>query len=202
MLPLAAAGLIGGGISSAVGLFQRGSANRWLKNNQMPEETIPRELLENQGIANNMANSGLPAEQYNNAMKRIQRQQMNALHAAGDRRGVLSSLAGITGAGNDAMSDVEAQDAAARTQNQKLAMGVNSEVAGVKRDLFDKNKREKYMREWTYNMGKLGSGNQNLMGGIDKMLAGGAGLFGGGGSRSRMGGGLSGGALAGAMAGY
>lgn len=198
---MAAAGLIGGGISSAIGLFQRGSANRWLKNNQMPVESMPRELLENQGIANNMANTGLPSEQYNNSMKRIQRQQMGALKTAGDRRGVLASLAGLTTAGNDAMADVEAADAAARMQNQKIAMGVNSEVAGVKRDLFDKNKREKFMREWTYNMGKLGSGNQNIIGGFDKMLTGAAGLFGGG-ERSRgIGSRMSSGALTGAAAG-
>jgi hypothetical protein len=161
------------------------SARKWLKNNPYPVESMPREVLENQGIANNMANTGLPSEQFNNSMKRIQRQQLTAMREAGNRRGVLSSLAGIVGAGNDAMADVEAADAQARVNNQRYAIGVNNEVANIKRDLFQKNIRDKYNRDWQQKMGELGSGNQNLVAGVDSMASAGLGLIGGGSGRTR-----------------
>lgn len=168
--------IFSGILGTGVGLWQQKKAQKALNALSYPTESVPREILENQGIAENMANTGMPQDQYNNAMKSIQRQQMASLRAAQDRRGGLSALAGLTQATNDAMDKLYASDAEARMQNQRQLLGVNSQVAGVKRDLFDKNVRDRYNRDYGYNMQLKGQGWQNLMGGVDKI---GAGIFGG-----------------------
>lgn len=185
MDPLTIASLAGGAIKGITGLIQRGQANKWLKNNPQVIEGMQREYLQNQGVANNMANVGLPSQVYNNAMRGIKRQQLTALSNASDRRGALTALPGITMATNDAMGDLDARDAAARQENQRYAIGVNNQVAGIKRDLYDLNIRKPYERKRDEMMGQLGSGNQNLLGGIDQMASAGLGLTGRGGGRSR-----------------
>lgn len=181
MEPISAAiGLGSGLISGITGLIQRGKANKWLKNNPFPVEGIPREVLEGQGIANNMANTGLPSQQYNNAMKNIQRQQLTALSSAMDRRGALTALPYLTQQTNDAMANLDASDAEARMGNQRYAIGVNNQVANLKRDLYDKNIRNPYMMKRDEMMNQKAAGNINLTSGVDKFLAGGIGLFGGG----------------------
>ena len=81
----AAAQGVSGLLSTGIGLLQRGSANRWLKKNQQPIENMPIEVKRNQQLAELRANTGLPSEQYNNAMKNIQRQQLLSLRTAGQR---------------------------------------------------------------------------------------------------------------------
>ena len=182
--PLAIAQLAGGLLKTGVGLIQRGKANKWLKNNQEPVEGLQREFGEGQAIANNMANTGMPSEQYNLAMKNIQRQQLSALRGANDRRGGILAVAGNQAQGNDAVAELDAQNAAARQNNQRYAVGVNNQVGNINRDLFDKNVRQRYLRKYEEMMGQLGSGNQNLTGGIDSLASAGIGAFGQGGGNA------------------
>ena len=192
--PLAIAQLAGGLLKTGVGLIQRGKANKWLKNNQEPVEGLQREFGEGQAIANNMANTGMPSEQYNLAMQNIQRQQLSALRGANDRRGGILAVAGNQAQGNDAVAELDAQNAAARQNNQRYAVGVNNQVGNIKRDLFDKNVRQRYLRKYEEMMGQLGSGNQNLTGGIDSLASAGIGMIGQGGGNAGGGdGGIGGG---------
>jgi hypothetical protein len=178
----AASGLIKGGI----GLIQRGSENRWLKNNQEPVEMMPSEIKRNQQLATIRANTGLPSEQYNNAMKNIQRQQLMTLRKAQDLGGgkALSILGGLNQQGNDAVGDLDARDAQMRVSNEGTLMNVNNNVAGWKSKLFDSNIRQRWMRQYEQKMGELGSGNTNLTNGIDGLASAGigfaAGMNGGG----------------------
>lgn len=189
MDPLTIASLAGGAIKGITGLIQKGQAKKWLKNNPQVIEGMQREYLQNQGVAQNMANAGLPSQVYNNAMKNIRRQQLTALSYAGDRRGALTALPGITMSTNDAMADLDARDAAARQENQRYAIGVNNQVAGIKRDLYDLNIRKPYERKRDEMMGQMGAGNQNLVGGLDQIASAGVGLtrggFGGSGRSGR-----------------
>lgn len=178
--PLAFADLAGGLLKLGTGLIERGQANKWLRNNQMPEETIPEEVLQNQTNANQQANTGLPSDQYNKAMRDIQRQQLTSLRFANGRRGGLMALSGIMRGTNDATINLNAQDATQRVNNQRYAAGVNDQVAGWKSRLFDVNKRQPYNRDFDYNMQLKGAGGQNLTSGIDSGIAGAAQLFGGG----------------------
>lgn len=187
----AGANIVGSLLSSIIGGGQRKQAKKALANMQYPTETIPEEVLQNQNQANQMAATGIPQEQYNKSMRDIQRQQLTALRFANSRRGGLMALPALSQQTNDATLNLNAADADARIGNQRYAQQVNNQVAGWKSNLFDKNVRQKYDRDYNYNMSLLGMGNQNLFGGVDKGIAGlselGAGLFGGG--RRRRGGG-------------
>lgn len=172
-------GAIAGGLLGAgVGLLQKAKANKWLKNNPYPIETLPTELKQNQEMAQLRANTGLPSEQYNNAMKQLQRQQLFSLRNASSRGGALALLGGLNQQANDSIVNLNVADANARLANQNQLMGVNNNVASVKRDLYQNNIRNKYNRDYDYNMQLKGAGNQNLIGGIDKISSIGAGLSG------------------------
>lgn len=185
----AAAQLAGGLIGGGIGIAQRAQAKKWLKNHPQPIEAIPAEQLQNQELARIRANTGMPSEQYNNAIKSIQRQQLMALRGAQDRKGGLALLGGINEYGNDAVGNLNAQDAQMRVNAEGQLINVNNQVANTKRDLFQKNVRDKYLRDYDYNMGVKGAGNQNLVGGIDKSLAGLFGSAGGSGLVGRSSGG-------------
>ncbi len=168
---------VGGLLSFGSGLIQAHKGNKLLKGLQYPTEQLPDEYQQNQNTAQQMAATGMPAEQYNMAMKNIQRQQLMALRAANDRRGGLNVLTALLQGTNDATLNLDSANSQQRVSNQRNLMTVNNQVAGVKRDLFDRNIRDKYMRDYQYAMQLKGMGNQNLVGGVDKLAAGGLSLF-------------------------
>lgn len=182
----AIAGAAGGLLTGITGMIQKNKANKSLKNLQYPEENIPTAITQNKEMATLGANTGLPSEQYNNAMKNIQRQQMASLSAAQDRRGGLLTVAGNQQAANDALGNLDARDAMARMQNQKLLYGINNQYGNWQNKVWQHNVADKYNRDYSYAQSLLGAGNQNFTSGIDKLTGGammglGGGLFGGGG---------------------
>lgn len=163
-------GLFGGG--------QKKEGEKILKNLNYPVESLPQEYQENKNLAQTMASTGMPSEQYNLAMKNIQRQQLMALRGARDRRGGLNVLPQILQGTNDATLQLDAANAAQKSANQRTLLGINSQIGGINRDLFDKNERQRYERDYGYGMSLKGIGNQNLFGGLERGLSGLIGLFG------------------------
>lgn len=163
-------------ISGITGIFQRAKGRKLLRGLSYPVEQMPEEITQNQKMAQQMASTGMPSEQYSQAMRNIQRQQMNAIRAAGDRRGALGAIANIQQGTNDATLNLDAQNAAMKQANQKTLMNVNNTVANWKSDLYDKNIRQKYMRDYNYAQSLIGAGNQNFTNGVGD-LATSAGLF-------------------------
>ena len=164
------ASLIGGLVSGIIGAGQKRKGRKMLREiGDGPQYEIPDEIT-------NAAATGLPSEQYNQAMKNIQRQQMFALSKAQDRRGGLGALGGIQQTSNDAMGQLDAQNAQARQQNQRV-------LAGYRDKAFDWNKKRPYEQKYQYGMSLLGTGNQNVASGIDQGITGagyiGLGLLGG-----------------------
>lgn len=153
--------LIGGG-------GQRREARKLLRDNPYPDETVPDEIYKNQNIAENNAAVGMPSEQYNQAMRNIQRQQVAALRAAQDRRGGLIALPSILQGTNDATLDLDAKDAEMRREAQKELMSANNNVAEWKDKVWDWNTRQKYLQNYQYAMSLLGAGNQNFTAGLDQ----------------------------------
>ena len=160
----AGAQCIGAIISGVSGLIQKGKANKMLKNMQYPIEQMPAEYEQNLRDAEGMAATGMPQEQYNQAMRNIQRQQLTAL-----RYGNRAYLPQILQGTNDATLSLDSQDAQMRLANQKGLLGIRSQLGGVKRDLYDKNVRGKYNQDYNYAMQLKGVGNQNFVGGLDKL---------------------------------
>ena len=189
---------VSGLISTITGLKQKHQAKKLLKEiGDSPTEQMPSEVLQNQEQARINANTGLPSEQYNQAMKNLQRQQMMALRGAQDRRGGLLTLAGNQQGYNDALLNLDAKNAQARLQNQNTLYGVNNNVAGWKHRLFQNNVADKWNRKYQYSMSLLGAGNQNFTSGLDDIAAGGmramSGMKLGGGGGSNSGGNFGGG---------
>lgn len=166
-------GAVAGGLISGIsGLIQKHKANNILKNLQRPQYVIPNEVLQNQKQAELNARQGLPSEQYQQGMQNIARQQNAALQRATDRRGGLLAVAGTQQAGNDATLNLDVANANARLKNQNTLYGVNSQVAGYRDKAFQINQMQPYQQTYDYAMGLKGAGNQNLIGGIDKIASG------------------------------
>jgi hypothetical protein len=183
--PIGAAvgGLIGGGIGYLEGASQKRKANQLLSANQYHPLGVPREALENQQIARNQALQGLPSQQYNQAMKNIQRQQQQALQSAQDRRSGIGLIGSIQQGSNDAIGNLDVADANARLQNQRQLIGVNNQTAGYKTQEWDRNELNR-QRNYEYGQQLLGAANVNQFGALDSGLAAitnltGRGLFGG-----------------------
>lgn len=173
------ANIAGGLLSGVTGFFQRRKAKKELAKLQRPEYSIPNEVLQNQKMAQLAASEGLPSQQYNNAMKNIQRSQANALSGAIDRRSALMALPKLQQQASDAYGKLDVADANARMSNQRQLYGINSQVAGYRDKEFNINKMQPYQDNLSYYRSLLGAGNQNLVAGIDK-AASGAGLLLGG----------------------
>lgn len=182
--------LIGGVGGAAVGLvsglIQKKKANALLKQNPFPTEGMPNEELANQQIAQGAATQGMPSEEYAQAQKNIQRNQAAQLSSAQTAPGgAVRNIGAIQQNSNDANANLTAQSAAIRQQNIGQLLGVNNQVASWRDRLFDWNNKTKYAMNYNYAMGLLGQGNQNVMGGADKLLgtaagAAASGMFGGG----------------------
>lgn len=163
---------ISGLVSGITGLIQKHKANQLLARTQRPTYAIPDEVLQNQKMAQLNAATGLPSEQYNQAMQNIQRQQNSAIQRASDRRGGLLAVAGAQQTGTDANLKLDVSNAQARLNNQKTLYGVNNNVAAYRDKAFQINQMQPYQQQYNYGMQLLGQGNQNLFSGIDKLAAG------------------------------
>lgn len=179
------AGNIGAGatglLSGITGFFQKKQGNKLLSQNPFPTEAMPSEVLANQQIAEGAATQGLPSEEYQQAQKNIQRNQVAAMNSATDRRSGVASIGAIQEGTNNATGQLDAANAEARRQNIGQLENVNSQVASWKDKLFDWNQRAKYEQNRQYGLSLVGAGNANLIGGADKLIGGlvGAGASGG-----------------------
>lgn len=135
-----------------------------------PVETIPDEVIKNQELASLRSKTGLPSEQYNLAMKNIQRQQMRTLRGAADRKMGLSLLPSVDDNANRALETLDANNANARRQNERILMDTNAQVANWKKGIFDRNVREPWNRAYEYNMALKGQGSQNIANSITSGL--------------------------------
>lgn len=168
-----AANSISGLVSGITGLIQKHKANKLLAQTKRPTYAIPNEILQNQKQAELNARQGLPSEQYQQGMQNIARQQNTALQRATDRRGGLLAVAGTQQVGTDAALNLDVANAKQRLQNQQALYGVNNQVAQYRDKAFQINQLQPYQQQYNYGMSLLGQGNQNLLGGIDKLVAGG-----------------------------
>lgn len=157
-------GILGAGYGVYSGARQKSKAKKELArlNDEQPIETIPKEIIQNQELASLRAKTGLPSEQYVQAMKNIQRQQARTLRAANDRRMGLNVLSSIDDNTQRAQGNLDVANAKARQENEKVLMDVNNQVGNWKKGQYDRNVRQVWGRDFDYNMGLLGAGNQNI----------------------------------------
>lgn len=164
----------GGLLSGVVGYFQRRKAKKELAKLSRPQYEIPQEILKNQKMAELSANEGLPSEQYNKAMQDINTTQNSLLAGATDRRSALMALPKLARQANESKMNLNVADAQARMQNQRTLYGVGAQTAQYRDKAFNVNRMQPYTEDKNYYMGLLGQGNQNLLSGADRFLAGGS----------------------------
>jgi hypothetical protein len=167
------ANIAGGLIGGVSGLFQKKKAKKLLREaGEQPIYNIPQEILANQKMAEQAATEGLPSQQYNNAMKNIQRSQANALSGALDRKSALMALPKIQQQSNDAYGNLDVTDANARMQYQKTLYGIGAQTAQYRDKAYQLNQLQPWQRKHTYAQQLLGAGNQNFIGGLEKFVGG------------------------------
>lgn len=170
-LILGGAQFLGGAFSGLVGGGQVHQGKSLLAKSPHLAYEIPPEALQ-------AASEGLPSAQYAQAMNNIQKQQAAAIAAAQDRRGGIGAIGKTQALTNDAVGDLDARNAAARMQNQRILAGYRDKGWSVR------NSQREQDRAYAY--GLMGAGNTNIANGIDKGIAGlgyaGYGLLGGGGN--------------------
>ncbi len=166
----AAAGFLVGAGGALIGAGQKKKGNA-LISSPYPYQPIPQEVLDNQTKANAAAERGLPSEQYQNAMKNIQRSTNNAIKMSADRRGGLALIPTIQQGATDATLNLDTADAKQKIQNQKTAYDINNQVAGWKQKQFDWNQKDKYNRDYNYGMQLIGAGNANEGNALDTVLS-------------------------------
>lgn len=170
-----AANIAGGLISGVTGYFQKRKAKKLLQAaGEQPIYNIPQEILKNQKQAELNAQEGMPSQQYNNAMKNIQRAQTNALSSSLDRRSALMALPRLQQQATDAYGNLDAQDAQMRRQNQQTLYNVGNTTAQYRDKAWNTNELQPWQRKYNYGMQLLGAGNQNFTGGLEKLVGGAA----------------------------
>lgn len=155
-----------GAVSLGSGLIrganQNAKAGEIERNNPRPTYTIPEEFKQNLAIAENMAKVGLPQQQYNNALNNIQRNQAGALTTLSRSANPAAGLATLLRGSNAATMNLDAQDAAARQANERLAMQ-NRGILGQQRlEEQQYNKFDKYSENFNQAQAYRGAANQNI----------------------------------------
>jgi len=126
-----------------------------------------------------IALSGLPTEEYQQALQQIYRNQAVSLSALRDRRMALAGATNVQQATNDALQGLASQDAKMRLQNQYNALGQGNRAAAIQ---GDRAAQERYSGEALTGAAMQNAFNAagsaaSLMGSGDNNSSGG-GLFG------------------------
>jgi len=157
----AGAGLLKG----VAGLFQQGKAKKMRKGLKDPGYVIPEEYSKNLGIAENMAKSGMPSEQYNQAQTNIQRGSQAGLRQLGRMSNPFAAIQGLARGQQEAGLNLDVANANARRQNILGAMGARREMAGQKL-AKQQYAQQSYMDKMNQANALTGAGWQNIGGGL------------------------------------
>lgn len=184
---IAGAQAVGGLVKGAIGVGQNIKANKMLRKLKYPTEVIPSAIKQNKTQAEIDANVGTPSEQYNKSMKDIQRNQLLALSRGREGRFGLGLVAALNDNSNQAIGELDAEDAQNRIINKRNLQSVNNNYGQWQDKVWQNNIKDKYQRDYDYAMSLKGAGNTNVTSGIDSLLAAGGTALSGGMGRSAAG---------------
>ncbi len=155
-------------LTSAQGAKQQKEARKMLAGLKDPGYQIPEEFQQNLAESEQMAKSGLPAQEYNLASTNIQRGTKSGLRQLGRMSNPFAGIAGLARAQSDAFANLDAANAAARRQNILGAMGARRELAGQKLGQ-QQYAQQRYMDQVNQANALLGAGMQNVAGGLGSL---------------------------------
>lgn len=144
------------------GLYQNKKANDLEKKLKDPQYNIPDEFRQNVAIARQMAQLGLPQQQYNNQLNEIHANQASALATAQRSANPGSQISSITGQANTATNNLTAEDAAARATNQRYFLQENAQMGGQKLAQQQANVFDPYTQHYNEMQAYRGAGLQNM----------------------------------------
>lgn len=158
-LGIAGAGLIVGGVESDIEAHKANQIQAGLKD---PTYNIPEQFYQNREIARQMAQIGLPQQQYNNATNNIDQNQAAAITALNRSGNPGAGITSVVRQGNQAKAKLDAEDAQARENNQRYFINQNAQVgnqelAKQQSDVFDK-----FTRDFNQMQAYRGASQQNL----------------------------------------
>lgn len=169
---------VGGLVKGISGIGQRKQGKKLLKKiGDSPQQQMPEEIGQNVTDAGIDAATGMPSEQYNIAMRNIQRNQLFAMRNAAGRKGGLMALPTIMAGTNDAVGNLDATSAGMRLGNRRYLYGTRNTSANWKDKIWQTNVKNPWDLQYNYAMGLLGQGNYNLTSGISDFAAGGLGIY-------------------------
>jgi len=157
-----ATALVGTGFNIYQGLHQQSEANKIKKNLKTPQYDIPQEFIENRNISRQMAQLGLPQQQYNNNLNQINAAQAGAVAAASRSANPGAAVGAIQGQTNAATNNLNAEDAAARQTNQRYYLDQNAQLGGQKLAQQQANVFDPYTQHYNEAQALQGAGMQNV----------------------------------------
>lgn len=166
-----AIGVAGGSALLKVGegAIQGAKANSIDKNNPFPTEGVQQEYSDNVKQATQMSQQGLPAQDYNNQIAAINRNQSGALSSLGRSANPGANLASIVRQGDVATGNLNAQDAVARNNNLLNLLKERQTLAQQKDKAWDWNFQQKYLGNLAKSNALRGSGNANVNSGLSDL---------------------------------
>jgi len=169
---MAGAGLVTGGVSILNGLSQRHKANKLIQDNPRAVQDIPNAIKNNQQLAELYANRGLPSQQYQQQQQAINRNGATAINGAQDRKSGNALIGAIDQNANDANLKLNVADANAKQMNQQNLIKQNNTMGQWQNNVWDWNNRQKYLETAASARALMGAGNQNINGGLDRVIGG------------------------------
>jgi len=165
-IPLGLGIAAGSGLLKAgLGFFQQAKGKKMLKRTVDPGYKIPKGFGKNLAQSEQMARTGLGAEQYNKAQQNISRNVGTGVRALSRSSNPAAGVAGLVRAQNDATLGLDVSNAAAKRQNILQAMGARREMAGqqLAQQQYAQNR---YFDKVNEAQARIGAGTQNMFGGI------------------------------------
>lgn len=163
---------------AAYGISQNSKASAIEKNNIRPFEQVQPEYQQNVNTAQQMAQEGLPQAVYNNQLNGINQNQAGGIAALNNSANPGANLASIVRAGDNAVGNLNAQDAAARNKNTLALIQQRGILAGAKQNAWNYNYADKYSENLAKSQALRGAGTQNIAGGLNTLGQAGMGLLG------------------------
>jgi len=158
--------LILAGAQAAIGVGQAISGHKRLKNLTRPEYQIPSEIEQNMSEAELMSYYGMPDAQKQSYMQNIQRSGQQALSGIADRKGGLGMVSAVQQQQEDSYMNLLSADVQQRMQNIQAAQQARQVMAEYKDKAFQINEMEPYVQDYNEAQSLIGSGMQNIMGGL------------------------------------
>lgn len=173
-MPLGGVLIAGAGLGYGVvnGIIQNNKASKIQSGLKDPTFNIPPEFYQNREIARQIAQIGIPQQQYNNAVNGINQNNAAGLATLSRSANPGAGVTSLTRQADNAHAALDASDAAARQSNQRYFIGENAalgnqELAKQQSDVFDKytrdfNQMQAYRGAGTDSINNAISGAQNL----------------------------------------